>query len=111
MISVLIAFSIIVSVRTTIGFDRLTDIIVKLLIGLAVIYLFSEKKFLAGYIVLFIGLFIKYLYDFISFILSFQFSQYYFLKTDRDFFFSGYRLNVNFSYREKMIFGYRRSTY
>ncbi|MCD4826842.1 MAG: hypothetical protein K8Q99_03585 [Acholeplasmataceae bacterium] len=81
MMIVFIAFSIIETIHTTFGFNMLTDILVKLLIGLAVIYLFSEKKIFESYLVLFIGLFIKYIYDFISFILSFQLSNYDFIKT------------------------------
>lgn len=81
MIGIGILFSLVETSFMSVGYNMLTALLAKLLIGLAVIYLFSEKKPLAGYIVLFIGLFIKYLYDFISFILSFQFRQNDFLKT------------------------------
>lgn len=69
---VLLAFSLIEAILTEYGFNIVTSLLPRLLIGLAIIYLFSEKKLLGGYIVLLIGLFGRYIYDFVSFILSFQ---------------------------------------
>ncbi len=74
MIFVLLSFSFLESGLTEYGFDIVTALLTKLLIGLAVIYLFSEKKLLGCYIVLLVGLFGNYIYDFVSYILSFQLS-------------------------------------
>jgi hypothetical protein len=62
------------------GFNIVIAILPRLLIGLAVIYLFSEKKLLGGYIVLLIALFVSYLYNFVSYVLSFQLDTLTFLK-------------------------------
>ena len=58
-----------------------TSILPKLLIGLAIIYLQSEKKSLGAHLVLLFTMFSDYLYRFISQVLSFHFGALNFLRT------------------------------
>lgn len=71
---IFLMFSLIETIMTEYGFNIVIAILPSLLIGLAVIYLFSEKKLLGGYIVLLIALFRSYVYNFVSFVLSFRLS-------------------------------------
>lgn len=68
----LLTFSFVETIMNEYGFNIVIAILPSLLIGLAVIYLFSEKKLLGGYIVLLIALFGNYLYNFVSYVLSFR---------------------------------------
>ncbi|BCR36393.1 hypothetical protein [Mariniplasma anaerobium] len=77
---ILFMFSMIGIITDEYGFNIVIAVLPRLLIGLAVIYLFSEKKLLGGYIVLLVALFGRYIYNFVSFVLSFRLNTLNFLQ-------------------------------
>ncbi len=82
ILCIFILFSMLESILDNSSFNSIaTSILPKLLIGLAIIYLQSEKKSLGAHLVLLFAMFSDYIYRFISQALSFHFGTLNFLRT------------------------------
>lgn len=95
MLIVLILFSITQSIFDNGTFNTVaSSVLPKVLIGLAIIYLQSEKKALGAHLVLLLTLFSDYIYQFMSELFSFHFGSLRFLRTFDIFNFLGLILSI-----------------